>query len=228
MSRIKARIPAIINSCRIKLMRSSLSSDDGTTSTPSALSCANSINSESRRLKAQANHRRSLTPSRSSETSIGLLSIPESQESAPQWKTSKHHGTCTRDTRTEAQQDVSSPGRSADSASYSLNKDPFGIPDEMYGFSGCFPSDDLTSAATCAAGIAPHDSLKELENGRIADSSHSQLSWSPLKVGWEDGSEMQGQHEGELLGKTVLRGHDAPLEWDFLTKDVDSFLSSGR
>ncbi|KAF2815387.1 uncharacterized protein BDZ99DRAFT_459271 [Mytilinidion resinicola] len=256
MNKIKGCIPAIIESCRQKLMTTCPSSDDEAVFTPSVRSSGiGSSDSEPGSLTKQARHRASPTASQFSGSSFEVVSIPEVLPNKAQGKRLQRPVASTSDMSKDSRQEVSSPGSSTD---YSMfNPDvPFSTHDlqgntmdnsfddffaighepELFTLPGSFPSDsDPVTECSLASFVntrgslsGPYDVVEALPQQNNPSLSGSQLPTWPLpEDGWDRGNTTQGQSGGEQQGSTISQEMLPSQQWEAIMKDLEfSHLSN--
>jgi hypothetical protein len=254
MSRIKELIPTIMESCRLKLMRTSVSSDDDTVSTPSAISSGGgSSDSEPRSSKKQAKPRDSSTASRCSGSSFEIVPIAEMPSSKVQGKRPQRPRPSTSDMSVEGRQGVSSPGSSTDFSMFYPNAssempnlcvssidDSFDIGDVggLLARSGGFPGDGIPPATEGSSAVLantrgmafePYDFFQALPQQNNAHVPGPELGTWPLPGAMRDAE--AGAHRlfgGEQSGDTIPQEQELHPSWDLMMEDFEFSNFSNR
>lgn len=154
MCRIKERIPAIIENCRLKMMRTPPSSDDETIFKPPFVLPGLSIgDGEAGSSKQQARNQGGPSPFCSSNSNFEIVPTSELISSKAQGKRRQHSVRGTNDMGAEAQQEIEPCGSSTDFSIF--DQDILGevniswgeneTQNMVEGFS-CFPDDFFTEA----------------------------------------------------------------------------------
>lgn len=240
MSRIKKLVPAVIKSCRLKLMRTSPSSDDETVFTPSAGSSGvGSSDSEPGSSKKQAKDRSSPTTSRCPGSSFDAVSTPEELSSKVKGKRPQRSAPSTSDISAEGRQEVPPLGSStdlrmlySDAPSDMLDFHRGNIDHPCYigdggwlhknlrGFSSDGTPPDAEGSSNVSAntlGIppGPYHYVEDLAQQSNTYLPGFQLSTLPLpRAAWDSGSGAHGQPGGDHLGGIIPREQEPPPAWD--------------
>ena len=257
MTKIKGCIPAIIESCRQKLMSTSPSSGDETVFTPSATSSGiGSSDSEPGSSTKQARHRACPAASRCSGSSFEVVPTAKVLSNKAQGKRPQRPVASTSDVSINDRQEVSSPGSSTGYSmfypdvplsAHNLHGNTIGNSfdnsftieheTELYAFPGGFPSDSDPATESSSAvsvntrGIVsePYDFVDVLPQQNNPSLSGSQLpTWPLLGDGWDRGNITHGESGGEQQGGTIPQKLLPPQQWEVMMKDFDFSHLSNR
>jgi hypothetical protein len=257
MSKIKGCIPAIIESCRQKLMSTSPSSDDEAVFTPSVTSSGiGSSDSEPGSSTKQARHRASPVASQCSRSSVEVIPIAEVLSNKVQGRRPQCPVASTSDVGMDGQQEVSSPGSinnyiifhpDGPPSARNLHEntisnsfdDSFAIEGEpeLCPLPGAFPSDSdpatesSSAVSTKTGGIVsgPYDFVEVLPQQNNMSLSGSPFpTWPLLEGGWDHGNITYGESGGEQQGDTTPQQLLPPQQWEVMMKDFDFSHLSNR
>lgn len=161
MTKIKGCIPAIIESCRQKLMSTSPSSDDEAVFTPSATSSGiGSSDSEPRSSTKQARHRANPAASRWSGSSFEVVPTAKVLSNKAQGKRPQRPVASTSDVSMDGRQEAPSPGSSTDYSMFYPD-----VPLSAHNLHGSTIGNSFDNSFTIPSNVGHNSTFEGIEHG---------------------------------------------------------------